>query len=339
MKDLFNDSGPQWAAAIAYYSLLSAFPLLLAVVSISTFFIDQEWAVEQITALVGDFLPEGEQQVESIIEEAIEARGTVSILSILALLWGGSRVFGVVARAMNIAFGTGETYSFFKRTLVELIMLLTIGLVFIFALAAPSLVTLFRDVMGLIPVNDALTLRVILQILPGILLFTAFFLTYKFIPKREVDWRAAASGSLLATFLFLIARPLFFTYVQNFADYHVVYGSLAAIVILIIWTWLVALILIFGAEVVAHIQMIMIEGQSPEEVEQRHKERSPAHKKEETVQARQEAGPTSERTAQPEQPRTYLPEGENRPVIPLIPFAGIAFLSLSMFLIRRFIKE
>lgn len=57
-KDFFIDSGPQWAAAVAYYTLLSLFPLLLAVVSVAAFFVDPQWAVDQITSLLGQALPQ-----------------------------------------------------------------------------------------------------------------------------------------------------------------------------------------------------------------------------------------------------------------------------------------
>jgi hypothetical protein len=123
-------------------------------------------------------------------------------------------------------------------------------------------------------------LQAALNLAPGVLLFIAFLLTYKFVPRREVDWRAALPGAVLATVLLLAARPLFTGYVEGFADYNLIYGSLGVLVVLIIWTWIMAMILLFGGEVVAHIQMMLIEGLSAEEVERRHKLRSPIRKAE-----------------------------------------------------------
>jgi membrane protein len=289
VKDFFHDSGPQWAAAIAYYSLLSTFPLLLAIASIAAFFVDPQWAVEQATNLLNRFLPTGGNQIESTVQEAIEARGRVSFLSIAFLLWAGSRVFGTVTKVLNIAYDTDETYSFLKRTLVELIILLTIGVLFVIALSSRFLINLLSAKLEFLPPGQNLLFQIALQAVPALLLIIAFFLLYRYVPNCWVDWRAALPGAGLAALLFLLARPVFLTYVEQFANYNLIYGSLAIVIILVIWAWIVAVITIFGGEVVSHAQAIMLEGQPAEEVEQRHKRRSPTHR-----EARDEA-PNQER--------------------------------------------
>ena len=65
-KDFLNDNAPQWAAAISYYGLLSIFPLLLAVTGIAAYFVDQNWAIQQATTLIGKFLPGGFGQIRNI---------------------------------------------------------------------------------------------------------------------------------------------------------------------------------------------------------------------------------------------------------------------------------
>jgi uncharacterized BrkB/YihY/UPF0761 family membrane protein len=86
VRDLFVDGGPQWAAAIACYSLLSAFPLLLAGASIAAFFVDPQRAVAQATELLAAFVPRGLLQIEAIVIDAIAARESVGLLSLAALL-------------------------------------------------------------------------------------------------------------------------------------------------------------------------------------------------------------------------------------------------------------
>lgn len=119
-KEMTHDNAPQWAAAIAYYSLLSLFPLLLAMVAIAAYFVDQQWVIERATQWLGQYLPRGAVEIEGVIQEAIEARGSVGLLSILALLWSGTRVFGVMTMALNIAYDVDESYGFFKRLLIEI---------------------------------------------------------------------------------------------------------------------------------------------------------------------------------------------------------------------------
>lgn len=276
VRDLFEDSGPQWAAAIAYYSLLSTFPLLLAIVSIAAFFVEPQTAVDKATQLLGGFLPQGTDLIQQIVNDAIQARGSVSILSIGSLLWSGSRVFGVITKALNIAYDVDELYGFWKRTLIELIMLATIGLIFILALTLPIVVDLLRSLSNVLPGNEATVLIVAGFLGQTILLFSAFLLTYRFVPRRPQRWRSAIIGASVATVLVLAARPLFFSYVQHIGQYNITYGSIALVVILVLWVWVVALILLFGGELASHTQAMLFEQQSVEEVKERHQARSPS---------------------------------------------------------------
>ena len=88
-KHFVKDNGPQWAAAIAFYSLLSVFPLLLAAIAIAAYFVDPEWAIEQGSQLIRGLIPSGTQFIREVVQELIETRGEVGVLSILVLLWSG----------------------------------------------------------------------------------------------------------------------------------------------------------------------------------------------------------------------------------------------------------
>ncbi len=278
-RDFGTDNDALYGAAIAYYSLLSVFPLLLAGASIAAFFVDPSWVVTQITQLLGqNFLPRGAGQLDSIVQSAIQARGSVSVISLLALLWSVSRFFGVVTQALNIAFDADETYGFIKRTMIELALALSIGLFFVIALLSRLALNLSWDALRFLPPQDLAFHRVAQEAIPGLLLLIAFFLMYRFIPRRKVQWKAALFGALAATSLFLAARPLFTSYIVNFANYNLIYGSLAVAVILVFWAWIVSAILLFGGELASHAQEIIFEGNLPDDILQRHRTRSPARK-------------------------------------------------------------
>jgi membrane protein len=254
IKDLIRDDGPQWAAAIAYYSLLSIFPLLLAAASIASFFVNPTWAIDQASRLLGSYLPKGGAQIADIIKSAFDARGSVSIISLMLLLWSGSRVFGVLTKAINIAFDAEKHYSFLKRIAVELIMAVTIGMLFLVALISRSLILFLGQQLAWFPSGQNLFFRIGLLVVPGLLLLVVFFLIYRYTPRYEVNKWAAFYGALFATVLFLAARVLFLGYLSTFTSFNLIYGSLAIVVVLMIWTWLVALIVLLGGELTAQIQ-------------------------------------------------------------------------------------
>jgi membrane protein len=271
--DFIEDNGPQWAAAVSYYALLSAFPLMLAIITIGMTFLPQEAIISMLTEVLGDFIPEGEDELEAIIEGAMAARTGVGAFSILLLLWSGSRVFGVVTRALNIFYDVDEAYGFVKKTLIEILMLLSIGLLFVVALASRWILETFLlelDIFSHNLVSQAVTVLV-----PFGLLLVSLFFMYRFVPRRTVNWKAALAGAVVATTAFTIARPLFWYYVQEFAAYELVYGPIAVVAILIFWGWLVSLFVLFGGELVGHIEDMIIEGKTPEEVRKRHMARSP----------------------------------------------------------------
>jgi YihY family inner membrane protein len=228
--------------------------------------------------LLGEFVPRGEGRVVAIVKDAVDARGSVSLLSIGALLWSGSRVFGAATKALNIAYDTDETYGFFMRTGVEVVMMATIGVIFVLALASRSIINIFWNALAFLPRGRDLAFQVTEATLPALLLLAAFFLIYRFVPRGQQDWRAALLGAAVATFLFLLARPVFLGYVQSFGEYNLIYGSLAIVVILALWAWLAALIMLFGGELASHTQEMLIEGRSADEVERRHQDRSPTRK-------------------------------------------------------------
>jgi membrane protein len=277
VKSFMDDSGPQWAAAISYYALLSAFPLMLAIVSIGMFFVPEQTMTALLAEVLGDFIPEGEDEVQAVIEGAMAARVGVSTFSILFLLWSGSRVFGVLTRGLNIAYDVDEPYGFIKRTGIELLMLFSIGLLFVAALLSRILIGLLIQELDLSLSDQVFLSWGVTQLLPFVLLLLSFFLIYRYVPRRRVDWKAALVGAVFASTMFAVARPLFWFYIDRFAEYELMYGPLAMVIILVFWTWMVSLFVLFGGELTAHIQDILIEGKPAMEVQRRHRLRSPFH--------------------------------------------------------------
>jgi len=257
VMNFMEDDGTLWAAAVAYYSLLSAVPLVLALASIASFFIDRQWAVEQATALLGDYVPQGAGRIREIVLQAFAQRESVGLFSILAFFWSGSRVFGALTKALNNAFNVEDSYSFLRRTMLELTMAITIGLFFIAALVSNVVLNLLIGVFRFLPDGQEQASVIASEGASVLLLLVAFFLVYKVVPRRPVQRRAALAGSITATVLFALARPLFLRYVEQFANYSEIYGPLAIVIILVFWSWLSAVILLYGGEVTAQVEEML----------------------------------------------------------------------------------
>jgi membrane protein len=273
-RDLVYDNGMSWAAAVAYYALLSVIPLMVAGAILASLFVDPDTAVEGAVDVLEGLLPTGEQDVEEIVRGAIEARGMASFFSIIGLIWTGTRVFGQLIMALNVAFDVDAPWGFLKRFMIEMIMLFSVGLVFLGSILTGPIYSLATDAFGILPGGEGTIYFIITDVLPFLLLIAAFFLLYRFAPRTCVSNRAAIAGTIAGGALFLLSRSIFLYYIQDFADYDIIYGSAAVLVTLILWAWVASLIVIYGGEVASHTQMILVEGMSPREVEMRHRERS-----------------------------------------------------------------
>ena len=275
LKDTSVDNGSQWAAAIAYYALLSTVPVLLGLAAVVSFFVEPQWAVDRITNLLGDFVPQTEGTVEEIVDGAIGARGRLSIFALLTLLWTGSRVFDSLTRAMNVAFDVDDDYSPLQRLGIQIAMLFTVGVFFLFALVAGFLIDPVWEALRGTSTDNSLAFTIITWVLRVALLFAAYVLLYRFVPRRQCDVRAVVAGAATATVLSLIATGLFRMFIERSGTYNLLYGSLAVVVILMVWVGIVSFVTVFGGEVVSHAQEMLIDGRTAENVGRRHAARSP----------------------------------------------------------------
>ena len=268
LRDLRATDAPEVAAALAFYALLSLFPLLLAGAAIASYAVEPAWAVARITDLLGEFVPRGEVEVEAIVGAAIAQRRRVGLLSILVLLASGRRVLGALAKALNRVSDVDERRErWLRRVAVELALLAGIGGLFGLALSADRLLGPLRHDPGRLagPGWAAATA------LRALLLLATFFLVYTFVPRGERNRRAALLGAGAATALFLAARALFLVGVGRlWGGLGLIYGPLAVAAVLLLWAWYVALITLFGGALASHAKVMVAEGGSGAAARRRH---------------------------------------------------------------------
>ncbi len=270
VKDSFADNATQWAAAIAYYGFLSLFPLLLAAVSLSAYFVSPDWAVGKAMLLLREFVPEGDAAVQRIIRDAVHAgHPFAGGLAVAILLMLGSRAFGALSRALNVAYEGEETGSFLRRVVTEIVMMAALGVLFVCTLFSHYLVIFVWTAVQLLPVEDDLAFSVISQTIRVALSLGIFLLIYRFVPRKRLEWKSIAAGSIVATVLFVAARPIFYDYVQNLANYNLMYGGIAIAVVLLVWGWVAAFITILGGEVSSHFQTMVVEGAAAKTVDRK----------------------------------------------------------------------
>ncbi len=241
------------AAGLSYYAVLSLVPLVLAFSAIIGWIAGPESRQDQLVEFIVDNLPGSEQFVRDTISGAERYRETLGVVAVLGLIGSASVVFGSVTRVVNRAWGLSENPPFYKNIPRQLAMALGLGILFLISLASTSVLQwagsleiddeLIADILGDELVSVALRLSALL------VSFSMFLIIYKYLPSIKAYWRAVWLGALLAGVLFEVGKTLFLWYLEHFARFEQLYGNLASVVVLLIWAYYCAFVLILGAEV------------------------------------------------------------------------------------------
>ncbi len=255
IQEMSEDDASHMAAGVAYYAIFSLFPLLLGLIAIFSFFLESGDVQSRVTEFATEFLPGSEQFVESNIDAVFALRGALGIFAILGLFWSGSAVFGAVTRAVNRAWDVHKDRPIYVSKPRQLAMALGVGLLFWMSISvatfsnfAAELADVDAPVMGFLVANVG---RAILQGTSLVMTIGIFLLLYKFLPNTRTYWRFVWPGAVVAGVLFEVSKNLFITYLNQFANFDNVYGSVAPVIVLLFWTYVSGLILILGAELSA----------------------------------------------------------------------------------------
>ena len=242
-----NHDVGQRAAGVAYYSIVSIFPLLLGLVAVFGFFLPSVNLQEELLKFVGNNIPGATNIIKENIAWIIRLRGVMSILSIVILFWGASALFSAISLAINRAWDINKYRHFIIRKASELGMVLVTGILFLLSLGSSAFITIMRGALNN-PANDLTIIYTSSTMVGFLLMFAIFLLLYKFVPNTKTHWRHIWPGALLAAALFELARTLFIFYLEHFANYQLIYGSITSIIVLLVWIYYSAFIMILGAE-------------------------------------------------------------------------------------------
>ena len=247
ISDFFSNNCPYMAAGIAYWTLFSAFPLSLAAVSLLGFANPTSIEQEEMVARIIEQIPVSGDYVLDLVERVAEARGALSFIAVLGLLISGSAVFAAIRKGINHAWHVTRPHPFFIGRGIDLLMLVFVGLLAL--VAATNLVGLIgRGASNIWFVGEPL---VSVGFDLGLLVASYFILAilYRFVPYTEVEWRDVWLGALVGALMAYGVRVAFSGFLINVNEFNLVYGSLGALMALLVWVYLSAMSLVLGAEV------------------------------------------------------------------------------------------
>jgi len=259
------------AAQLAYYFLLALFPLLLFLVSILGIIAgDNPEMREDMFRYFGTLLPgDAAQLVSSTVNETITKSGGGKIsFGILAALWAASNGMGAICNSLNVAYGVKETRPFWKTRLTAVLLTIALAVLIITALVGVLYGhDIAEAVAGKFGLGTAFEWTWKIVQWPIILAFVllAFGLIYYFAPNvEEASWHWVSPGAAMGVGLWLLVSFGFSLYLSYFNSYNATYGSLGAVIILMLWFYLTGAAILIGGEINSEIEHAAAEAGDPD---------------------------------------------------------------------------
>ncbi len=241
------------AKEAAYSFILSLFPMLVAIIALFFIWGNATRSITEMLTTLNRMMPtESYKIVENYIHSLkISSSPRLFWLSLIGAIWGASGVMGSLQTAFNKIYNIKSERSFWTQQLMAILLVFVAGVpMFLSTIATifgEQLEHLLTHYYGL----DHMWRYLWNWIRWAIVLLTVVsiaVLVYRVGTERKQKWRDVLPGALLATFLWLVATLLFNSYVQRFGSYNQIYGSLGAVIILLIWMFLTSYALLYGAE-------------------------------------------------------------------------------------------
>jgi membrane protein len=254
VEDMFTDRCTQYAAAIAYRVLFSLFPLTIALVSIFGLVLQDDELRQSVIDELIDFLPvseAGQNNVEQSIEEIATPLSAIGLISLVALLWGASGMMASIRLGLEAAMKVDRGRPAAHAKLVDFILVAAAGVLVLvivglsaFGAFFSKLVERFTDWANIANPSGFLIDDVIQLVAIGI----TVLLLYRFVPARKIRRRGAIAGAVLTAVGIWGSTKVLAIVFADFSRYNLIYGSLAGVTTFLFFVYVVAWILLLGAE-------------------------------------------------------------------------------------------
>ena len=255
IEDLFRDRCPQYAASISFHVLFSLFPLTIVLVSVFGLVLQDDELRQNVIDELLDVLPvseKGQANVQSSIEGIATPLSAIGFISLIALLWGASGMMASIRIGLEAALKVERGRPAAHAKAVDFIVVAATGLLVLVVVGLSAFAAFFSRLAGRITEEVGIEAN-----LSGVLLRDGVqlvvvgvmvLLLYHFVPARKLRTRGALAGAVLTAVGTWGAAKILAIVFADFSRYNLIYGSLAGVMTFLFFVYIVALILLLGAE-------------------------------------------------------------------------------------------
>ena len=252
---VYNSEDLTFASSIAYYALLSLFPFLLLAFSFLGGLTTSDAERAQILGFVLRYFPQQFEFVTRQLDAFQQSRVPLGVAGSVLMVWAAMGVFGAVTSAINHAWGVEKQPNYFKHKLISFVMLVAAGVLLMAGLVLVTVINVvearwFAVVLsrtpGLVPLQGYL-----LKSASTVLFILIVGMVFYFVPNAKVRFRDVWVGAILTGLLWRAALSGFSYYVRDMTRFSIIHGQIAAVVVFLLWVYVSAVILLYGAEMTA----------------------------------------------------------------------------------------
>jgi membrane protein len=261
MREFSDDQCTDLAAALTYYSVLAIFPAMLALLSILGLFNQADEAVDTVESVLEPLVAQDTMDTIMPVIEGLSTSSSAGLTFVLGLagaLWSASGYVGAFGRAMNRVYEIDEGRPFWKlRPLmlgITIVAVLLCALILVMLVVSGPLAQSIGDAVGLGSAAQTAWQWAKWPVLLILVMLAVAILYYATPNVRQPKFRWISVGAACAIVIWILASVGFAFYVSNFGSYNKTYGSLAGVIVALLWLWITNLALLLGAEIDSELE-------------------------------------------------------------------------------------
>ena len=252
-----ENRGAEAAASISYYAFFSLFPLLLVLVAAGSYLLAGD-PTQSVLNFAAQVIPVSRSLIERNLQQVLEQRETFGVIGLITLIWSASGGFAVFVKNINLAWPNAEERGFLEQRSLALVLILILFLLLIGSIAATSFLgSIFFPTVADVSTNQTIVWAwsITSNFFSWLLTILLFMGMYRWLPNTQVNSSAAFWGALLSATALEVASSGFTWYLRSgLSRYKLIYGSLGAVIALLIMIYIASWIILFGAYLSAAIQ-------------------------------------------------------------------------------------
>ena len=256
VRILIEKGGIDLAASLAYFTIMSFFPLITLIIMIAAFFADPADIRATLTDTLVYYFPASEGLLREVVDHLFKGSLAIGFIALLGIIIGANGLFMASNRAVNRLFDN-EPRKIVGRTLAQASIATTLAILFMLSIAITVIFQVainfgggFIESIGGASGVFVIVSGVLSAVLPAVFTATVFIVVYYYLPNGQIEWRDATFGGMIGVILFETGKHVFFWFTNQAGQSSVIYGPVASFVVLLMWAYIAGWVFLYGAAIV-----------------------------------------------------------------------------------------